>query len=142
MIRILIAERDAAVASLLEVVARQLPDCHITVAHDSDATVEALNTETFDVVLLDVGLYSDGLETLRSVRGRNSGCEVIALTTGAISAPLLKTLAKADVFAVLMKPFDAKQLEGVLRESVRPERVADPNRPLVYRNFGREPTHE
>ena len=142
MIRILIAERDAAVAALLEKVARQLPDSEVIRTDEPEPAVEALRTQEFDIILLDIGMYSDGLETLRSIGGKNASSEVIALTTGTIGGPLLKTLAEADVFAVLSKPFDTKQLESVLRESIRPERAPEPNRPLVYREFGRKPTHE
>ena len=67
---------------------------------------------------------------------------MIALTTGPIAAPLLKALAEADVFAVVTKPFDLAQLEAVVRESLRADRRADPNRPLVYRKAGRDPTLE
>lgn len=142
MIRILITERDASIASLLETVVQRISDCEIIRTDSPDGADEALLGQTFDVVLLDLGMYSDGMETLDSVKGRNENCEVIAFTTGVIAAPLLKTLAEADVFAVLMKPFDTEQLEAVIRESVRPERIADPNRPLVYREFGEKPTRE
>ncbi len=142
MTRVLITERDASIAALLETVTRRLPDSEVTVARDPDTANDALRSQTFDIILLDVGMYSEGLETLHSIRGQNANCEVIALTTGPIGASLIKTLAAADVFAVLTKPFDTPQLEAVLHESLRPERVAKPNQPLVFREFGQQPTHE
>ena len=142
MIRILITERDASIASLLESVVQRICECDITRTDSPEDADAALLSRTFDVVLLDVGMYSDGMETLSAVKGRNEDCEVIALTTGMIGAPLIKTLAEADVFAILMKPFDTEQLEAVIRESLRPERIADSNHPLVYREFGEKPTRE
>ncbi|HEV8433919.1 MAG TPA: response regulator [Thermoanaerobaculia bacterium] len=140
--RVLITERDPSIASLLQTVVCRVFACDVRIANDPDAATEALRKESFDLVLLDVGMYSEGLETLRHIRGRNANCEVIALTTGVIAGALLKTLAEADVFAVLSKPFDMAQLDAVLHESVRPERSDDPNHPLVYREFGRTPTRE
>ncbi|HEX7191273.1 MAG TPA: response regulator [Thermoanaerobaculia bacterium] len=142
MTKVLITERDPAIASLLQTVACRVFDCEVMIANDPDTAIDTLRGESFDLVLLDVGMYSNGLETLRYIRGHNANCEVIALTTGVIGAPLLKTLAAADVFAVLTKPFDMRQLDAVLQECVRPERSDDPNRPLVYREFGRNPTRE
>ena len=67
MTRVLIAEREESIASLLR----------------------TLLADTFDLVLLDIGLHSDGLETLTRITGRNHRREVIALTTGPIKAPLV-----------------------------------------------------
>ncbi len=140
--RVLITERDEAIAGLLRATICRLVDCDATVACDPHSAAAALRSRAFDLILLDVGMYSDGLETLRHIRGRNENSEVIALTTGPISAPLLKSLAAADVFAVVTKPFDLAQLETVVLESVRSDRHASPNRPLVYRKAGRDPTFE
>ena len=142
MNRILITERDQAIAALLQMTVCRLLDCDVTVANDPDTAAEALQSQVFDLILLDVSMYSDGLETLRRIGGRNADSEVIALTTGAIVAPLLKSLANADVFAVITKPFDLGQLEAVVAESLRADRRAQPNRPLVYRKAGGDPTLE
>jgi CheY-like chemotaxis protein len=124
MTRVLIAERDEAIAVLLQTtICRVVELCDVTLAHDPESAVAELRSGEFDLVLLDVGLYSDGLETLRHLRNGNEHCAVIALTTGLIAAPLLKTLAAADVFAVVAKPFDLTQLDGLVVESIRPGRL-------------------
>ena len=142
MTRVLIAERDRAVAGLLQTAVCRLVECDATLAGDPDSAAAALRSQLFDLVLLDVGMYSDGLQTLRRIRGPNENSEVIALTTGPIAAPLLKALAEADVFAVITKPFDLGQLEAVVLESLRADRRAEPHRPLVYREAGGDPTRE
>ena len=142
MPRILIADRDEPISTLLKTAVCRAVDCEVTTTSDPTSTAEALRSQVFDLVLLDIGMYSDGLETLRHVRGPNERCEVIALTTGAIAAPLLKTLADADVFAVVTKPFDVRQLAGLVAESLRADRSDTANRPLVFRNAGTEPTHD
>ena len=140
MTRVLVAERDQTIASLLQAALCRTLDCDMTVAGDADSAAAALESKVFDLVLLDVGMYSDGLQTLRRIHGPNANCEVIALTTGPIAAPLLKALAEADVFAVITKPFDLGQLEAVVRESLRADRHPEPNRPFVYRKSGADPT--
>lgn len=142
MTRVLITERDQAIAALLHTTICRLLDCDVTVANDPETAAEALGSGAFELILLDVGMYSDGLETLQRIRGLNSRCEVVALTTGTIAAPLLKLLAAADVFAVVTKPFDLSQLEAVVAECLRSDRCADPNRPLVYRKAGGDPTRD
>lgn len=140
MTRVLIAERDQSIAALLQAVVCRVMDCEAMVVDDATAAAAALTSHVFDLVLLDVGMYSDGLRTLRRIRGPNGSSEVIALTTGPIAGPLLKALAEADVFAVINKPFDLDQFESVVLESLRADRRADPHRPLVYRKAGGDPT--
>lgn len=142
MTRVLIAERDSSIAGLLQTALCRVVDCEATRVADAESAAAALKSHVFDLVLLDVGMYSDGLQTLRRIRGPNATSEVIALTTGPIAAPLLKALAEADVFAVISKPFDLAQLEAVMLECLRADRRADPNRPLVYRKSGGDPTLE
>src|SRR5207244_12995606 len=108
MARVLIADRDEAIAKLLEAAICRLLECQVVRAHHTSSAREALQTQTFDLALLDIGRYSDGLETLKQIRGRNEECAVIALTTGVIQAALLKTLAAADVYAAVSKPFDLR----------------------------------
>ena len=142
MTRVLIAERDQAIASLLHAALCRLGGCEAMLAGDAASAGAALQSHVFDLVLLDVGMYSDGLQTLRRIRGPNANTEVIALTTGPIAAPLLRALAEADVFAVITKPFDLGQFEAIVLESLRADRRADPHRPLVYRTAGKDPTLE
>jgi DNA-binding NtrC family response regulator len=142
MSRILIAESDEAIAALLRVTVCRVLACDVVLAHDAAAAATALQSNPFDLVLIDIGMYSDGLHTLTKVRDRGHTCKVIALTTGVIAAPLVKTLATSDVYAVVMKPFDLQQLVEIILECVRADRVAEPNQPLVYRGAGNHPTHD
>lgn len=142
MTRILIAERDTTIASLLQMAVVRAVACDVTLAADPASSAAALESEPFDLVILDIGMYSGGLEVLPLVNGRNADCEVIALTTGIIHAPLMKVLANADVFAIVTKPFEVAQFATIVAEALRDDRVAGPNQPLVYRKLGAAPTHE
>jgi DNA-binding NtrC family response regulator len=142
MTRILIAERDATIASLLQMAVGRALECDMVLAADPAASAAALESCPFELIILDIGMYSGGLDILPLVGGRNAECEVIALTTGIIQAPLLKTLADADVYAIVTKPFDVAQFTAIVSEVLRFDRVADPNQTLVYRKLGEAPTHE
>jgi CheY-like chemotaxis protein len=142
MARVLIADRDHAISLLLQTAVCRVTECDVTLVHDAAAAAEALRSRTFDLVLLDIGMYSDGLRTLEHIQGRNDHCEIIALTTGVIQAPLVKILAAANVFAVVTKPFDVNQLAALVVESVRGDRAGDANPTRVYRTPGDEPTLE
>jgi DNA-binding NtrC family response regulator len=138
--RVLIAELDVPIAMLLRAAVCRAVDCEVSFAHDRDTAAAALQSRSFDLVLLDVGMYSDGLDTLEKIKDRNALCEVIALTTGVIQAPLIQHLARADVYAVVTKPFDVEQLLTIVTEALRQDRVAEPHQPLVFRSAGDEPT--
>lgn len=142
MTRILIAERDATIASLLQMAVSRAVECDVYLAADPASSITALKSEPFDLVILDIGMYSGGLDVLPLVNGRNAETEVIALTTGVIQAPLMKVLASADVFAVVTKPFEVAQFTAIVAEALRNDRVSDPNQTLVYRKLGEAPTHE
>lgn len=140
MARILVADRDSAIAALLEAALGRLAGIEVRTVFDAATAEAVLQKQPFDLMLLDIGMYSDGLETLEHVDGHNEGCEVIALTTGVVQAPLLKTLAAADVFAVITKPFDLNQLVAIVTECLRGDGRGEANQPRVYRVAGDEPT--
>lgn len=142
MARVLIAERDEAIASLLRSLVCRITDCEVIIVHDAEAAAAALQSDTFDLVLLDIGLHSGGLQTLTRITGRNGRCEIIALTTGVIKAPLVRVLAAAEVFAIVSKPFDLAQVDDLVRQALARSTSAPSNHPLVYRGAGNAPTSE
>lgn len=138
MSRILIADRDEAIATLLETAVCRIPACEVVLAHDAATAIELLQSQPFDLVLLDISMHSDGLQTLEHVRSGDASCEVIALTTGVIQASLVQRLAAANVFAVVPKPFDLGQLASLVVESIHGGRTSA--HPRVYRFAGKNPT--
>ncbi len=79
--RVLVVEDDA---DLREVMAGALAgDGHVVVeAADGRAALDALAAQTFDLVLLDVGLGPgpDGVEVCRRLRGAGEAAHVVAVT--------------------------------------------------------------
>jgi len=79
----------------------------------------ALKTNEFDGVVLDLGLPGkDGLEVLKSMRGRDNSTPVLILTARDAIDDKVKGLdAGADDY--LIKPFDLEELSARLRALIR-----------------------
>lgn len=83
---------------------------------DADA---ALSTQTFDLIILDLGLPKmAGLDVLRRFRARKGRTPVIILTANdAISSRIAGLDGGADDY--LVKPFDPQELEARIRAQLR-----------------------
>jgi two-component system response regulator QseB len=86
---------------------------------DGAAAKTALSTETFDLVLLDLGLpRMDGLQVLKWLRGTGSTVPVLILTARDSVNDRIKGLdAGADDYIV--KPFDFDELAARVRAVLR-----------------------
>lgn len=79
----------------------------------------ALTAESYDLVLLDLGLPGrDGLQVLRSLRGRGSVTPVLVITArDAVTDRIAGLDAGADDY--LLKPFDVQELLARARALIR-----------------------
>lgn len=115
MIRILIAEDDPAVATMLEMTFA-LEGYTTELVTDGAAAVDRLSGAPVDVVVLDVMMPGvDGLEVLRRLRGDAAwdGTRVIVSTALASDADVWAGWsAGADYY--LTKPFDLDHLREVV----------------------------
>lgn len=130
--RILLVEDDAMIG---EAVRAALRAEHYAVdwVRDGEAAALALRTESYDLVLLDLGLpRRDGLAVLRGLRASGSAVPVLVATARDAVADRIAGLdAGADDYVV--KPYDTDELLARIRALVRRSRgQADP----VYRHKG------
>ncbi|MGH8034609.1 MAG: response regulator [Lysobacterales bacterium] len=116
--RLLLVEDDAMIG---EAVLQVLRDQHYAVdwVRDGSMADEALRSEQYDLVLLDLGLpRRDGLEVLRTLRARRNATPVLVATArDAVSDRIAGLDAGADDYVV--KPYDTDELLARIRALIR-----------------------
>jgi two-component system response regulator QseB len=116
--RVLLVEDDAMIAQGLQTALR-LSGFAVDLMRDGKSAAAALQTSTFDVVLLDLGLpHRDGLDVLRELRKRGDSTPVIVLTArDEIQHRIAGLDAGADDYIV--KPFDLDEVMARMRSVLR-----------------------
>jgi two-component system response regulator QseB len=116
--RLLLVEDDAMIGEAVRMGLRK-QGLAVDWVQDGVAARTALATETFDLVLLDLGLPKlDGLQVLKWLRGTGSRVPVLILTARDSVNDRIKGLdAGADDYIV--KPFDFDELAARVRAVLR-----------------------
>ena len=116
--RVLLVEDDPMIAKGLQTALRQ-DGYAVDGVSDGRHAAEALRTESFDIVLLDLGLPGrDGLEVLRELRGRGDSTPVIIVTARDETRNRIEGLdAGADDY--IIKPFDLDEIAARMRSVLR-----------------------
>ncbi|MEP6971757.1 MAG: response regulator transcription factor, partial [Betaproteobacteria bacterium] len=116
--RVLVVEDDAMIG---EAVCNALKDASYAVdwVRDGSAALTAVSTQSYGIVLLDLGLpKKDGVEVLRSMRGRDNPVPVLVITARDGLEDRIKGLdAGADDY--VLKPFEMGELLARMRALVR-----------------------
>ena len=113
----------------------------VDVTHDGQAADHLLFSQTYDAVILDLGLPTmDGLTVLRRLRARSNNVPVMVLTArGELNDRITGLNLGADDY--LAKPFDLSELEARLHALIRRAHgVSTPViklGPLSYESVGR-----
>jgi DNA-binding response OmpR family regulator len=116
--RVLLVEDDGMIAQGLQTALRQ-GGFAVDWMRDGRSAASALQTSTFDVVLLDLGLpHRDGIDVLRELRKRGDSTPVIILTArDEIQHRIAGLDAGADDYIV--KPFDLDEMMARMRSVLR-----------------------
>jgi len=125
--RILVVEDELKVASALrEGLESERYD--VAVEHTGEGAFFRLNTETFDVILLDLMLPGrDGVQILKTLRARGDKTPVLILTARDTLEDRVRGLdSGADDY--LVKPFAFEEVLARIRALLRRGRVAEPLR--------------
>ena len=122
--RILVVEDEQKVADALRE-GLEAEKYDVVVERTGEAAFFRVNTETFDAVLLDLGLPGrDGLEILRAIRTRGLQTPVLVLTArDSLQDRVTGLDSGADDY--LVKPFAFAELIARIRALVRRGRAAD-----------------
>ena len=120
--RVLIVDDDAASRDLLEVRLRGL-NCEVAMVADGREALSAIRRETPALVLLDLQMpRMGGLELLRTLRRDGVDLPVIVITAhGSIESAV--EAMKEGAYDFIVKPFDPKHLEIVVRKALEREEL-------------------
>ena len=116
--RLLVVEDDSMIGSALQALLAK--DGHaVDWAEDGASASTALRTNTYDLVVLDLGLPRvDGLVVLRDMRARGDRTPVIVATArDAVQARISGLDAGADDYVI--KPYDYDELSARIRAQLR-----------------------
>jgi two-component system OmpR family response regulator/two-component system response regulator QseB len=116
--RVLLVEDDRMIGDALRLALRH-EGWAVDWVRDGEAARQTLATETFDLVLLDLGLPGlDGLAVLRGLRARHDSTPVIVLTARDALADRVAGLdSGADDYVV--KPVEVEELSARMRAVLR-----------------------
>jgi DNA-binding NtrC family response regulator len=116
--RILIVDDDPAVTNYLMVFLMQTGLFETTVVNDSREVAGLLDSETLDIVLLDMDMPNvSGMDILNDMRGRGLDTPVVVLT-GVSDVDLAVKAMKLGAFDYLIKPVDDEKLLEVLNKAM------------------------
>lgn len=137
--RILLTEDDPALADILTRACIQA-GCSVQWVNDGISADLALTTETYDALILDLGLpRMDGLEVLKRLRKRGNRLPVLILTArDAIEDRVAGLDSGADDY--LPKPFNIVELQARLRALVRRHLVGSASMNLVLGKLSFDPS--
>jgi nitrogen-specific signal transduction histidine kinase/DNA-binding response OmpR family regulator len=119
--KILIIDDDAKTREML-LECLTLLRCDTTPVGDGQQALAALETERFDVALLDLMLPDlSGIEVLRHIRAQWPETEVILLTGYASLETAIEAL-RMGIYDYVTKPFDARTIQTTVRRAVEKHR--------------------
>ena len=128
--RVLVVEDERKVADALQE-GLQAEEYDVAVERTGEGAFFRTATETFDLILLDLGLPGrDGLEVMAAIRRKHISVPIIVLTARDSVADRVKGLdAGADDY--LIKPFAFAELLARMRVLLRRGRLHDPHQLTV-----------
>ena len=116
--RVLLVEDDRMIGAAVEAA---LSDAAYAAdwVRDGRSAIEAVASQTYDIVLLDLGLPKmDGMEVLRSIRGRHDAVPVLIITArDAVESRIQGLDLGADDY--VLKPFEMAELLARMRAVAR-----------------------
>ncbi len=123
MRRILIIDDEPAVVSLVQSVAKKLPECETVTGGSAEAARKLLHANDVDVAVFDIMLPdASGLELMQTVQEIDPRIPVIFVTGGGTAGTAIEAM-KLGGFEYLAKPLNVAILREVLTRAVDVRRM-------------------
>jgi DNA-binding response OmpR family regulator len=118
--KILIVEDEAILAeNMKSYLNRSSPNENVQIANDAYDALEALESFTPDVVLLDYGLPGlDGLQTYAKILQRKAPQASCVMITGQLTESIARRTSDFGIHHVLRKPFSFAELQDMIDMSL------------------------
>ncbi len=127
--RVLIVDDDPASRRLLEVRLRAL-GCEVVLANDGREALEAIQKEVPALMLLDLQMpRMTGMQLLQALRRDSIDLPTIVITAHGTIETAVEAM-KEGAYDFLLKPFDPKHLEIVVRKALERRQLVETNRLL------------
>lgn len=117
--RVLIADDQEGVVSLMERVIRDAFNCHVNAVISGDAALAAMEDHTYDVFLTDMKMPgTHGLELVEKAAAANPDMNILIMTGYPDDFPYVEVIEKGAT-DFLHKPFLPAELQGKLTRVLR-----------------------
>ena len=121
--KILVVDDDQKICKILSISLSSL-GYEITLANDGFQALERIESERFDVVLLDLMLPGhSGIEILRHIHEQRAETQVIVLTAYASLETAIEAM-RLGAYDYVTKPFDVKTIRSTVRRALEKQRMA------------------
>jgi two-component system, NtrC family, response regulator PilR len=127
--RVLVVDDEQSMRELLGIMLRQV-GYDVTLADGGEAAVEALRTETFDLVITDLRMRKvDGIAVLRAAKEHSPRTVVLVVTAFASTETAVEAM-KLGAYDYVTKPFKLDELKLTIANALERKRLQDENREL------------
>lgn len=128
MARILAIDDESSILESYKIALKDLHD--VAVAEDGETGLKALDSDLFDIVLLDISMPGlSGFEVLREIRRQEYDCSVIMVTVHKDIETVVEAM-KAGADDYLTKPFKVAELRHAVDRSLKVINLERKNRSL------------
>jgi CheY-like chemotaxis protein len=124
--KILLAEDDSNISVIAKVALERIGKHQVTVVDDGAKAIQAANSETFDLILLDSMMpVKDGLTTCSELKKNptTASTPVIFLSAKSQDADIQACL-KAGAIGYISKPFEPAQICNVIKSILTEKGIA------------------
>jgi two-component system response regulator PilR (NtrC family) len=128
-IRVLVVDDEQSMRDLLAIMLRQ-GGYHVSLADGGEAAIEALQAETFDLVITDLRMRKvDGLAVLRAAREYSPRTVVLVVTAYASTETAIEAM-KLGAYDYVTKPFKLDELKVTVANALERRRLQEENTAL------------